>query len=190
MFSLRKFKDWRHTSINDDKLELDIYQIFNEQFSSIDNQFEEYLKELGNEDKRLFVKYNGNSVPINRLYNISQIILNDKDLSIKERAYQSAELYRLYLLELKNLKEKIITLSVANKDNVYLSCINSCVGVLNKLLQKYSYLLAVQRSDIYSIDNHGDLNAGKKIKKLKDNIEIRSNEIKCRLTLDDLERKK
>ena len=83
MFSLRKFKNWRHTSINDDKLELDIYQIFNEQFSSIDNQFEEYLKELGNEDKRLFVKYNGNSVPINRLYNISQIILNDKDLSIK-----------------------------------------------------------------------------------------------------------
>ena len=81
-------------------------------------------------------------------------------------------------------------MSVANKDNVYLSCINSCVGVLNKLLQKYSYLLAVQRSDIYSIDNHGDLNAGKKIKKLKDNIEIRSNEIKCRLTLDDLERKK
>ena len=81
--STEDIKDIANSIDEDDKLELDIYQIFNEQFSSIDNQFEEYLKELGNEDKRLFVKYNGNSVPINRLYNISQIIKSRKFLAFE-----------------------------------------------------------------------------------------------------------
>ena len=190
MFNLRKIKNWTHSRIVDDEKELQIYQYFIDQFENIDKKIDEYISEMGDEDTRLFVKYNGKMVPVNNLKFMSEALINDPTIDSQNRVYQSAELHRLYLLELKKIKEIIISLSITNKDNIYLSYINTCISILNKLLQEYSYLLAVQRSGIYLIDNYGDLNAGKKIKKLKDNIEIRSNEIKCRLTLDDLERKK
>ena len=188
MFSLNKFKNWSHSSINDDKKELNTYQSFNDQISLIYSKIDEYIKEFGNSDERLFVNYNGKLVSMSLLNILKDSVLRDKSLSIEQRTYQSAELNRIYIEKLKELKNKIIAIAVTETDNVYLAYIHSCIQIVNGLLKEYGHLLAIQRSSIYTIDNSGNLNAGEKIKILKDNIDIRSAEINSRLTIDSLSR--
>lgn len=59
MFRLNKLKNWAHSSINDDKKELNAYQKFQDQFSLIDSKLEEYIAEFASEDTRLLIEYNG-----------------------------------------------------------------------------------------------------------------------------------
>lgn len=188
MFKLQKLKNWTHSSINDDKKELSTYQSIQDQMSSIDSKINEYIEELGREDSRLLIEYNGENIPINILKLMSEALLRNKELSVEEKAYQSAELNLLYYKKLKELKKKIISIAITETDNVYLACINSCIKIINALLKDYSHLLAIQRSEIYSLDNSGNLNAGEKMKILKDNIEVRTAEINSRLTIDSLKR--
>ena len=180
MFRLNKLKNWAHSSINDDKKELNAYQKFQDQFSLIDSKLEEYIAEFASEDTRLLIEYNGEKMPIN--------LLKSKSLPIEERAYQSAELTRIYYEKLKQLKNRIIALAVTETDNVYLTYIHSCIQIINNLLREYAHLLAIQRTGISKIDNFGNSNAGEKIKVLKDNIEIRTAEINTRLAIDSLKR--
>lgn len=188
MFKLHKLKNWAHSSISDDKKELNAYQSFQDQFSLIDSKIEEYINELAGEDARLLIEYNGEKMPVNLLKIMSESLLKSRNLSTEERAYQSAELTRIYYEKLKQLKNKIIALAVTETDNVYLAYIHSCITIINSLLKEYSHLLAVQKSSIYTINNSGNLNAGEKIKVLKDNIEIRTAEINTRLATDSLKR--
>ena len=188
MFKLQRLKNWAHSSIADDKSELNAYQNFQDHFSLIDSKLEEYIAEFASEDTRLLIEYNGEKMPINLLKIISESLLKSKNLSIEERAYQSAKLTRIYYEKLKQLKNRIIALAVTETDNVYLAYINSYIAIINTLLKQYAHLLAIQRSSIYSIDNQGELNAGEKLKALKDSIDIRTAEIQCRLTTADLKR--
>ena len=188
MFKLQRLKNWSHSSINDDKKELNAYQCFQDQISLINNKIEEYIAEFGSEDRRLFVNYNKEAIPINLLKIMSESLLKNKSLSVEERAYQSAELTRLYYENLKCLKNKIISLAVSETDNVYLAYIHSCIQIINGLLKEYAHLLAIEKSSIRTIDNTGNINAGEKIKILKDNIEIRSAQINSRLALESLKR--
>ncbi len=188
MFRLQKLKNWTHSSVTDDKKELNVYQSFQDQISLINSKTEEYITELGSEDKRLLIEFNGDKIPISLLKIMSESLLKNKSLSIEERATQSAELNRLYYQKLKLLKDKIIELAVNETDNVYLTYIHSCIKIINKLLKEYSYLLAIQRAAITSIDNDGNLNAGEKLRVLKDNIDVRTAEINARLTIDSLKR--
>ena len=188
MFRLEKLKNWAHSSVADDKKELNVYQSFQDQFLAINSKIDDYLNEKSYEDERIQVDYNGKKIPINLLKTLSQSILSNKDLTTIQKAQKSAELTKLYYEKLRQLSEKIITLAVTEKDNVYLVYINSCIQIINSLLNEYSYLLAIQRSSIYQIDNQGELNAGEKLKVLKDNIEIRTAEINSRLALDRLKR--
>ena len=149
---------------------------------------EEYINELAGEDARLLIEYNGEKMPVNLLKIMSESLLKSRNLSTEERAYQSAELTRIYYEKLKQLKNKIIALAVTETDNVYLAYIHSCITIINSLLKEYSHLLAVQKSSMYTINNSGNLNAGEKIKVLKDNIEIRTAEINTRLATDSLKR--
>ena len=188
MFRLQKIKNWMHSSVIDDKKELNIYQSFQDQISLIDSKIEEYIEDLDNDDSRLLINYNGKNMSLRMLKILSESILKDTKLSVEQRAYERAELNRIYYTELKNLKEKIIVIAVTETDNVYLAYINSYIAIINTLLKQYAHLLAIQRSSIYSIDNQGELNAGEKLKALKDSIDIRTAEIQCRLTTDDLKR--
>ena len=189
MFKLQKLKNWTHSSVNDDRNELNIYQSFQDQFSSINSKIEEYIEEVGREDSRLLIDYNGQKMTLEMLKILSESVMRNKDLSVQERAFQSAELSRAYHENLKLLKEKIISLAVIAKDNVYLAYINSYIQIINAMLKEYAYLLAVQRSGVRSIDNTGELNAGQKIGKLKDNIDIRTAEINSRLSLENCKRR-
>ncbi len=188
MFNLQRLKNWAHSSIEFDKSELNTYQNFQDQISLIDGKIEEYITELGREDKRLLVEYNDEKIPIDLLKLLSETILKNKELSIQQRAHESAKLNRIYLEQLKQLKNKIIALAVSKTDNVYLTYIHSCIQIINVLLREYAHLLAIQRAGISKIDNSGNLNAGEKIKILKDNIKIRSAEINLRLATDGLKR--
>ena len=188
MFRLNKLKNWAHSSINDDKKELNAYQKFQDQFSLIDSKLEEYIAEFASEDTRLLIEYNGEKMPINLLKIISESLLKSKSLPIEERAYQSAELTRIYYEKLKQLKNRIIALAVTETDNVYLTYIHSCIQIINNLLREYAHLLAIQRTGISKIDNFGNSNAGEKIKVLKDNIEIRTAEINTLIAIDILKR--
>ena len=188
MFNLQRLKNWTHSSVVDDKKELNAYQSFQDQFTLIDSKIEEYINELGSADERLFVDYNRKKVSVNLLKLMSESLLRNKDLPTEEKAYQSAELQRLYYEYLKQLKEKIIAIAVSQTDNVYLAYIHSCIEIINTLLREYSHLLAIQKSGISKVDNNGNLNAGEKIKTLKDNIEIRTAQINTRLALENLKR--
>ena len=188
MFNLQRLKNWAHSSIEFDKSELNTYQNFQDQMSLINGKIEEYITELGSEDKRLLVEYNDEKIPIDLLKLLSETILKNKELSVQQRAHESAELTRIYYEKLKQLKNKIVALAVTETDNVYLAYIHSCIQIINNLLREYAHLLAIQRAGIYKIDNSGNLNAGEKIKVLKDNIEIRTAEINTRLATDSLKR--
>ena len=59
--------------------------------------------------------------------------------------------------------------------------------IINSLLKEYAYLPAIQRSKVYQINNQ-ESNAGDKIKKLKDAIELRLVEIEHRLTVEETKR--
>ena len=188
MFRLQKLKNWTHSSVTDDKKELNVYQSFQDQFSLTNSKIEEYIAELGSEDQRLLIDYNGEKMPISLLKTISESLLRSRNLSAEERAHQSAELARISHEKLKELKNKIVSIAVTETDNVYLAYIHSCIKIINSLLKEYSYLLAIQKSSIYAIDNSSSLNAGEKMKVLKDYIDIRTTEINTRLTIDELKR--
>lgn len=188
MFGLDKLKNWSHSSINDDKKELNAYQSLNDQISLIYSKIDEYIKELGSLDERLLIDYNGNKISISLLNILKDSVLRDKKLSIEQRAYESAELNRIYIEKLIELKEKIIAMAVTQTDNAYLTYINSCIRIINALLKEYNYMIAIRRSNISFIDNSDNINAGKKIKILKDQIDIRTSEINKRLTIDSLKR--
>ena len=188
MFNLQRLKNWAHSSIEFDKSELNTYQNFQDQISLIDGKIEEYITELGREDKRLLVEYNDEKIPIDLLKLLSETILKNKELSVQQRAHESAKLNRIYVEQLKQLKNKIVALAVTETENVYLAYINSYIAIINILLKQYAHLLAIQRSGIYKIDNSGNLNAGEKMKVLKDNIEVRTAEINTRLVTDSLKR--
>ena len=103
MFNLQRLKNWAHSSIEFDKSELNTYQNFQDQISLIDGKIEEYITELGREDKRLLVEYNDEKIPIDLLKLLSETILKNKELSIQQRAHESAKLNRIYLEQLKQL---------------------------------------------------------------------------------------
>ena len=188
MFRLQRLKNWAYSSVADDKKELNVYQSFQDQISLINTKIEEYIIELGNEDNRLLVDYNDEKIPINLLKVFSESISKNKNLSIEERMKQKVELDRLYYERLKQLKDKIVALATTQTDNVYLVHIHNCIKIINDMLRQYSCLLAIQKSSIRSIDNIGDRNAGEKLRILKDYIDIRTSEINCRLTMENIKR--
>lgn len=66
--------------------------------------------------------------------------------------------------------------------NVYLSQIASSLRVINTLLKKYLYLLAIKRSGLITISSYDEL------KSLEDNIKIRISELNYRITTDTMKR--
>lgn len=185
MFSLQRAKNWTRSSVSDDKKELTIYQSFQDQFSSIKNKADEYIRECSYFDSRLFIDYNGKQVSIDFISSLKNTISLEKSLSVEERAIKVAELTRFYNQKLKEIEERIISLSLVQQDNVYLSYIASCIKIINSLLKEYGYLLAVQKSGVQNINSIGEP-AGVKLKKLQDEIELRITEINSRLTIENI----
>ncbi len=188
MFKLNKLKNWTKSSINDDKMELEIYQKFKDQIFSIKDKADEYINEMNYTDERLYVEYEGKLVPISYLLSLKQSVMQDKILKPEERAYKSANLTYFYDLKVRELEEKIVNLSLLEPNNVYLAYINSSIQILNSLIKEYVYLMAIQRSQIFKIDNTGNMTAGQKLNKLKNEIDLRITEIENRLTIDNLKR--
>ena len=188
MFKLNKLKNWAKSSINDDKMELEIYQKFKDQINSIKDKSNEYINEMNFTDERLFVEYEGKLVPISYLISIKQSVMQDKSLSSEERAYKSADLTYFYKLKVRELEEKIVSLALLEPNNVYLAYINSSIQILNSLMKEYVHLMAIQRSKIFKIDSTGEMTAGQKLKKLKNEIDLRITEIESRLTVNSLKK--
>ena len=188
MFSLNKLKNWAKSSISDDKIELEVYQKLMDQINGIKGKADEYINEMNYTDERLYVEYEGKLVPISYLLSLKQSVMQDKTLKPEERAYKSANLTYFYNLKVKELEEKIVNLALLEPNNVYLAYINSSIQILNSLIKEYVYLMAMQRSQIFKIDNTGDMTAGQKLKKLKNEIDIRISEIESRLTIESLKR--
>ena len=184
MFNLQRLKNWTKSSINDDKKEIEIYQLFQDQFNLIKYKTEEYISECGYEDKRLFIEYNNELISLSLLNTLKESSLKNNKLSIQERAKLAAELTNFYNQKLKEIEAKIIELSFTEKDNIYLITISSYVQILNNLLKKYIGLLAIQRSGVKYI------NSREEIQKLKDSIEIRTAEIQTRLSLEEISKHK
>ncbi len=188
MFSLKRLKDWSCSSVNDDKKELTVYQSLNDQILSINSKIDEYINEFGTSDSRLLILYDGKLIGISFLNVLKNSVLKDKSLSVEQRANKSDYINRCYIEELKKLREKIVSLAIMCTDNIYLVYINSCIEVINGLLKKYNYLLAIQRANISSINNSGNLNAGQKLVLLKEQIDIRESEINRRLATVNIKR--
>lgn len=186
MFNLQRLKNWTKSSVNDDKKELEIYQLFQDQFNSIKNKSDEYISELGYTDRRLFVNFNGEAVPLSVIDAIKDSIPKNKNLSIQEKAHQVAELSNFYYQKLKEIESRIIDISIKESDNAYLITIANNIKLLNKLLMEYSYLLAIQRSGVKKIESP---NTYEKIKQLKDSIEIRIAEIQTRLITEEIHKR-
>lgn len=183
MFNLQRLKNWTKSSVNDDKRELEVYQLFQDQFNSIKYKIEEYIKECGYEDKRLFIEYNNELIPLSLLNALKESSLKNRSLSLQERAKLAAELTNFYNQKLKEIEAKIIELSLTERDNVYLITISSYIQIINNLLRKYIGLLAIQKSGVINIKSNNE------IQKLKDSIEIRIAEIKTRLSLEEISRR-
>ncbi len=182
MFSLQKLKNWTHSSISSDKQELEIYEYFKNEIENIKKVRKSYIDEEGREDISIYTEYNGEIVPISFLKTYKESVLHDKSLDAISRARKQAMLEDMYRERLKELENRIISMAISIPDNVYLKQISSYINILNQLLRKYAYLLAIQRSGLTTISSEEDL------KKLEDNILIRSSEIQKRITIDTMKR--
>lgn len=182
MFSLQKLINWTHSSVVSDKRELNIYQLFKDQFNSIQNKTEEYIKDCGYDDINLLVNYNGKAVSLMYLNSFKDSLLNDKTLSTEERAIKVAEMQKICHIKLKELEARIIPLAIANPNNIYLAHIKSSIDILNSMLKEYVSLLAIERCGVRAINGS---DASKKLKTLKDAIDIRIVEIEGRLSLEE-----
>lgn len=182
MFRLNKLKNWAHSSISDDKHELEVYQIFQNEIDNIKKIRQEYINEEGSYDNKLQVSFKGNLVSLSVIETLKNTILNNQRLSLEERIKENTILADIYREKLKELEDRIITMALRNPENVYLSRISSSLGVINTLLKRYIHLLAIQRSGVTSINNGDDL------KQLEDSILIRISEINYRITTDTMKR--
>lgn len=189
MFGLRKAINWTKSSVVDDKYEMSIYKKLEEEFLSIDSKIEEYLKDLGYEDTRLHINFNGALYPLEYLKSLSSTISYSKTLTIEEKAIQMANLERLYIVELEKLKHRIIDMACAIQDNIYLAYINSRIRIINSLLKENLHLIAIQRSGVTCIDSSNNTLASQKYKKFKDTMDIRVSEIEYRLASENIGKK-
>lgn len=188
MFNSQRLKNWTKSSVNDDKKELEVYQLFKDQIYSIEEKIKEYISEFGYDDNRLKIEYNGMLVTLDFLLTLKDSTFKNKDLSVQDRAKQASDLTYLYNQKLKELESKIIELSLIYKDNVYLITISSYIKIVNSLLAQYASLTAIKNSSVQVIDNNGELTAADKIKRLKDCIDIRIAEIESRLAIEEMRR--
>lgn len=182
MFFLQKAQSWLHSSVSDDKQELEAYQTFKDELENIKRVRGEYISEEGREDYMLQVLYNGKLVPLSLLETLKNSILYNKTLSVEQKAKQSSYLEELYRESLKELESRIITMAINNPNNVYLKQISSSISTLNKLIKRYANLIAIQRSGIKTITDNDEL------KSLEDSILIRSSEIEQRLAIETMKR--
>ena len=187
MFNLEKAKNWTKSSVADNKNEQIIYQKFQDQITSIENKIKEYIKDQGYQDVRLYIKFKDRLLSIPYLEAIIQSVKDDNNLSPQNRAFKVATITNFYNQQLQELSKKIISISLTERDNVYLAYIHESLMIINSLLKEYAYLPAIQRSKVYQINNQ-ESNAGDKIKKLKDAIELRLVEIEHRLTVEETKR--
>lgn len=182
MFQLDKLKNWAHSSITEDKNEIEIYQIFTNEINSIKNTIEEFIKEEGSDNHLLYVLHDGKLVSLSLLETLRNSLLNSKSLSIEDKIKQSSLLEESYRKNLEELKNRIIRMALRRPDNVYLSKISSSIGIINTLLKRYLHLIAIQRSGLVSLSSFDEL------KKLEDSITIRISELNYRITTDTMKR--
>ena len=177
-----KVKNWAHSSISEDKQEIETYQNFQNEIENIRKIIKEYLDTEGSEDNLLKVNYNNQLVPLNLLQTLKNSILNNKKMSIEEKVKESSLIEEFYRRAFEELENRVIRMAQVNPNNVYLSKISSSLGVINTLLKRYLYLTAIQRSGLTSISSYDEL------KKLEDNILIRISELDYRITTDTMKR--
>lgn len=182
MSFIRKAINWTHSSISDDKNEIEVYQLFQTEIENINKIIEEFIKEEGRENYLLYVLYRGKLVSLSLLENLKSSVLYNNRLSIEDRVKESSILEETYHKALEELKNRIITMAIKNPHNVYLSQIASSLRVINTLLKKYLYLLAIKRSGLITISSYDEL------KSLEDNIKIRISELNYRITTDTMKR--
>lgn len=177
-----KVKNWTHSSFSDDKKEIETYQVFQAEIDNIKKTINEYIEIEGSEDDFLKIDFNNQLMPLSLLKTLKNTILNNNKLSIGDRVKRSSLLEELYCEKLEELENKIIAIALSNPSNVYLNKISSSLGVINILLKRYIYLVAIERSGLGTISNYDEL------KKLEDNIKIRISEINYRITTDTMKR--
>lgn len=177
-----KAKNWAHSSISDDKSEIEVYQVFQNEIDNIKQTIEEFIKEEGAENYLLHILYKGRLVSLSFLENYRASILNNIKLSLEYKVKESTLLEEAYRKGLEELKNRIINMARISPDNVYLSKIASSLGVINALLKKYLYLAAIEKSRLTSISSYDEL------KMLEDNILIRISELNYRITTDTMKR--
>lgn len=187
MFNLNKAKNWSMSSIADDKRELNAYQQFQDCFSSINNQIDEYISEKSYEDERLQIVIDGKKYPLSYLDILENSIQSSKDLGIEEKIKKISEIEALKIQKIREIRDRIINLAVNCSDNKFLSCIQSTLKLLNRLLITYAGLTAIRKSGVRNINNEG-IDAAKKIKSLEDEIEIRIAQINSRIATDTMKR--
>lgn len=182
MFRLNKLKNWTHSSISDDKNEIEAYQTFQNEIERIKQTSEEFIKEEGAENYLLHILYKGKLVSLSFLEILKSSILNNNRLSLEDKIRESSALEETYRKGLEELKNRIITMAIRNPNNVYLSKISSSLSIINTLLTRYRHLLAIQRSGVVNISSYSEL------KQLEDNILIRISELERRITIDTMKR--
>lgn len=182
MSFIKKLNNWTHSSIPDDKQEIEVYQVFQTEIESINKTIEEFIKEEGIENYLLHILYNGRLVSLSFLETLKSSILNNNKLSIQDRIKESSLLEETYRKGLDELRNRIINMARIKPDNVYLSKISSSLEVINTLLKRYLHLTAIKRSSLMTISNYDEL------KRLEDNITIRISELNYRITTDTMKR--
>ena len=125
MFNLEKAKNWTKSSVADNKNEQIIYQKFQDQITSIENKIKAYIKDQGYQDVRLYIKFKDRLLSIPYLEAIIQSVKDDNNLSPQNRAFKVATITNFYNQQLQELSKKIISISLTERDNVYLAYITN-----------------------------------------------------------------
>ena len=182
MSFISKINNWTHSSISDDKQELETYQVFKNEIDRIKQTSEEFIKEEGTENYMLHILYNGKLVSLSLLEMLKKSVLNNNSLSLEDRVKESYLIEGTYRNGLEELKSRIINMALMNPGNIYLKKIASSLGIINTLLKRYLHLIAIQRSGLTTISSYDEL------KRLEDNILIRISELNHRITTDTIKR--
>lgn len=182
MSFISKINNWTHSSISDDKQELETYQVFKNEIDRIKQTSEEFIKEEGTENYLLHILYKGKLVPLSLLQTLRRTVLNSNKLSLEGRVKESSLLEEAYRMGLEELKNRILNMARINPDNVYLSKISSSLNIINTLLKRYLHLIAIKKSGLMSISNYNEL------KQLEESIIMRISELNYRITTDTMKR--
>ena len=110
MSFISKINNWTHSSISDDKQELETYQVFKNEIDRIKQTSEEFIKEEGTENYLLHILYKGKLVPLSLLQTLRRTVLNSNKLSLEDRVKESSLLEEAYRMGLEELKNRILNM--------------------------------------------------------------------------------